>query len=226
MMKSSVVLMLALATPGGAAEPYRPLPRLSQDEVKRRAAAQPAPPAPGEEPSASDAPGPSAAQGDAVEPAPSAGPPVGSDALEPSAPPSLDTFRQGLSPYGSWAWSREYGWTWQPRVGTDWKPYYRGQWVWTDIGWAPLWAGWPSFAVGFPFGSRFFAFVPFHRFHGFPVHRFAFAPRFHPGLFPRAFPAPRLPSRMSSGPPWGGARGFASRPFFRGVRVGPMGRRR
>jgi hypothetical protein len=277
MPKSVIVLFLALAAPGLAKEPYRPLPRLSADEVKRRKAEAPpaGPSAPPDEPSASapTEPPPIATGAPA---APDRLPP-GPDAAQPATPPTLEAFREGLSPYGSWAWSKEHGWIWRPRVGAGWKPYYRGQWVWTDagwtwtsdepwawatyhygrwaydpgagwfwvpgyqwapawvtwrvgegvVGWAPLWPGWPFSSVGFAPSFRLFTFVPSHRFHGLPVHRFAVPPRFLGGPFPRTYSAAPPPPMMARGPAWSGPRGFGTRPAFGGgLRGGPMGRHR
>lgn len=277
MPKSVIALFLALAAPGFAKEPYRPLPRLSDDEVKRRKAEAPpaGPSAPPGEPSAS-APTEPPAIATGAPAAPDRLPP-GPDAAQPATPPTPEAFREGLSPYGTWAWSTEHGWIWRPRVDAGWKPYYRGQWVSTDagwtwasdepwawatyhygrwaydpgagwfwvpgyqwapawvswrvgegvVGWAPLWPGWPFFSVGFAPSSRFFTFVPSHLFHRLPVHRFAVAPRFHGGLFPRTFSAARPVPRMARGPAWGGPRGFGTRPAFGdGFRGGPMGRHR
>lgn len=228
MPKRAMAVLVLLAAPAAlrAQEPYRPLPRLSDSEMERRGglAAEAAP----AEPVA-----PRLEQREAAPPAP----PVdqaGPDARQPATPPTADTFREGLSPYGSWVQYRDMGWVWRPKVAPGWRPYYRGQWIWTDsgwtwtsdepwgwatyhygrwgydgqlgwfwvpgyvwgpawvswrygpgvIGWAPLWPDW-----FFGFGLSF-TFVPSHRFHAFPVHRFGFGPGFRHGHFPRAFPAP------------------------------------
>ncbi len=124
MSKRALPLLLAMATPALAQEPVGPPPPpLPGGEVNERAMpAMPAAPQPGEEP-------PAAA------PSPQAGAPAGPDARKPATPPTADTFRERLSPYGSWERSRDYGWIWRPRVDAGWRPYYRGRWIWTDAGW-------------------------------------------------------------------------------------------
>lgn len=215
MPKIVVALFLVLAAPGLAKEPYRPLPRLSDDEVKRRKAeAAPAgPTAPPDEPGTPAPTEPPAIAKGAPE-APDRLPP-GPDAAQPATPPTPEAFREGRSPYGSWAWSTEHGWIARPRGGEG------------VVGWAPLWPGRPFFSVGFAPSFRFFTFVPSHRFHRLPVHRFAVAPRFHGGLFPRTFSAEPPAPRLARGPAWGGPSGFGTRPAFGGgFRDGPMGRHR
>jgi hypothetical protein len=91
--------------------------------------------------------GPAVAQESQTPPAP----PGQADARTDETAPTIDTFKQGLSPYGSWQWSKDYGWTWRPRVADDWRPYWRGQWDWTDAGWT--WAsdepwGWATYHYG------------------------------------------------------------------------------
>jgi hypothetical protein len=49
--------------------------------------------------------------------------------------PSVDSYQQTLSPYGSWQTDPSYGQYWQPRVAADWQPYSDGQWIWTGYGW-------------------------------------------------------------------------------------------
>ncbi len=51
------------------------------------------------------------------------------------AAPSLDSYQQALSPYGSWQTDPGYGQYWQPRVAAGWQPYSEGQWIWTAYGW-------------------------------------------------------------------------------------------
>jgi hypothetical protein len=214
MPKIVIALFLALAAPGLAREPYRPLPRLSDDEVKRRKAEAPpaGPSAPRDEPNAS-----ARTEPPAIAPGAPAAPQrlaPGPDAAQPTAPPTPEAFREGLSPYGSRAWSTEHGWISRPRVDAGRKPYYRGQGAWTTYPYGRRaydpGAGWfwmpgyqPFFSVGFAPSFRFSTFVPFS-FHHLPVHRFAIAPRFHGGLFPRTFPAARPVPRMARGPASGG----------------------
>ena len=49
-------------------------------------------------------------------------------------------FHEALSPYGIWYETAEYGSVWQPSATRDpeWRPYTKGQWVYTDQGWAWL----------------------------------------------------------------------------------------
>ena len=51
---------------------------------------------------------------------------------------SFDLFYSNLSPHGSWLVSAEHGRVWRPAVSSaGWNPYYDGQWVFSDVGWAP-----------------------------------------------------------------------------------------
>ncbi len=56
----------------------------------------------------------------------------------PEAAPTLEDFQNGLSPYGDWVASSQYGRVWRPYVPTGWRPYYNGYWTWSDDGW--FWA--------------------------------------------------------------------------------------
>jgi hypothetical protein len=63
---------------------------------------------------------------------------------------SLETFQDGLSPYGEWVQSG-YGTAWRPRAAAGWRPYYYGRWEWTNEGW--LWVseepfGWATYHYG------------------------------------------------------------------------------
>ncbi len=63
----------------------------------------------------------------------------------------LETFREGLAPYGTWVDVPGYGTVWRPNVAADWRPYHYGRWVWTDEGW--LWVsdepwGWGPYHYG------------------------------------------------------------------------------
>jgi hypothetical protein len=67
------------------------------------------------------------------------------NALPPAQAPDENTFEQGLSPYGRWIDTPEYGRVWVPSdVGPDWQPYTDGRWVDTEWGW--------SFASSVPWG--------------------------------------------------------------------------
>jgi hypothetical protein len=67
------------------------------------------------------------------------------DALPPAQAPDAYSFEQGLSPYGQWVDTPEYGRVWVPsNVGPDWQPYTDGRWVDTEWGW--------SFASTVPWG--------------------------------------------------------------------------
>ena len=68
-----------------------------------------------------------------------------------SSPVTLDTFQDGLSPYGEWVRTPGYGTAWRPRVAVGWRPYYYGRWEWTNEGW--LWVseepfGWATYHYG------------------------------------------------------------------------------
>lgn len=67
------------------------------------------------------------------------------DALPPAQTPDEYAFEQGLSPYGRWVDTPEYGRVWVPSgTGPDWQPYADGRWVDTEWGW--------SFASTVPWG--------------------------------------------------------------------------
>src|SRR5690348_16105564 len=67
------------------------------------------------------------------------------DALPPAQAPDQNSFDQGLSPYGQWMDTPEYGRVWVPSGATpDWQPYTDGRWVDTQWGW--------SFASTVPWG--------------------------------------------------------------------------
>jgi hypothetical protein len=73
------------------------------------------------------------------------------ETAKPEASPSLNDFQSGLSPYGDWVDSPNYGRVWRPHVAADWRPYYYGHWTWTDDGW--FWAsdepfGWATYHYG------------------------------------------------------------------------------
>jgi len=52
------------------------------------------------------------------------------------ATPTLDYFRDQLTPYGQWVEVPGAGLCWQPAVALGWRPYYDGgHWVYTDEGW-------------------------------------------------------------------------------------------
>ncbi|MGO9201343.1 MAG: DUF6600 domain-containing protein [Limisphaerales bacterium] len=52
------------------------------------------------------------------------------------ATPTLDYFREQLTPYGQWVEVPGAGLCWQPVVAPGWRPYYDGgHWVHTDQGW-------------------------------------------------------------------------------------------
>src|SRR5216683_1889338 len=71
------------------------------------------------------------------------------EALPPTQTPDETTFEEGLSPYGRWVDSPEYGRVWVPSdTGPDWQPYTDGRWVDTDLGW--------SFASSVPWGWAVF----------------------------------------------------------------------
>ena len=71
------------------------------------------------------------------------------EALPPTQTPDETTFEEGLSPYGRWVDSSEYGRVWVPSdTGPDWQPYTDGRWVDTDLGW--------SFASIVPWGWAVF----------------------------------------------------------------------
>jgi len=69
---------------------------------------------------------------------PTAPPPAGPPGVG-APPPTLDSFQQQLSPYGSWVQVPGYGLCWRPSVATFdpyWRPYgYEGHWTYTDEGW-------------------------------------------------------------------------------------------
>jgi hypothetical protein len=81
------------------------------------------------------------------------------DALPPPQAPDENAFEQGLSPYGQWVDTPEYGRVWVPSdVGPDWQPYTDGRWVDTQWGWSFAstvpW-GWAAFHYGrWGFGPR------------------------------------------------------------------------
>ena len=57
-------------------------------------------------------------------------------AMAVPATPTLDYFRDQLTPYGQWVEVPGAGLCWQPVVPGGWRPYYDGgHWVYTDEGW-------------------------------------------------------------------------------------------
>src|SRR6266851_593030 len=63
--------------------------------------------------------------------------------------PDETTFEEGLSAYGRWVDTTEYGRVWVPsETGPDWQAYSDGRWVDTDWGW--------SFASSVPWGWAVF----------------------------------------------------------------------
>jgi hypothetical protein len=72
-------------------------------------------------------------------------PPISSDT------PTLERFKQALSPHGRWVQTPEYGEVWVPNVPAGWRPYSQGQWVYTEAGWTFVssepW-GWAPFHYG------------------------------------------------------------------------------
>jgi len=63
-------------------------------------------------------------------------PPVAPVAAAVPATPTLDYFREQLTPYGQWVEVPGAGLCWQPVVPPGWRPYYDGgHWVYTDEGW-------------------------------------------------------------------------------------------
>ena len=77
------------------------------------------------------------------------------------------TFYDGLSSYGSWFETSDYGYVWQPAVvrEVNWRPYCRGRWVCSDRGWT--WVseepfGWATYHYGrwVIIGGRGWVWVP------------------------------------------------------------------
>ena len=77
------------------------------------------------------------------------------------------TFYDGLSTYGSWFETSDYGYVWQPAVvrEVNWRPYCRGRWVCSDRGWT--WVseepfGWATYHYGrwVIIGGRGWVWVP------------------------------------------------------------------
>jgi len=70
----------------------------------------------------------------------------------PPQPPDQQSFDQGLSPYGHWVNTPEYGRVWIPDgMPPDWQPYTDGQWYDTSYGWAFVSAvpwGWATYHYG------------------------------------------------------------------------------
>ena len=57
-------------------------------------------------------------------------------AMAVPATPTLEYFRDQLTPYGQWVEVPGAGLCWQPAVPAGWRPYYDGgHWVYTDEGW-------------------------------------------------------------------------------------------
>jgi hypothetical protein len=80
--------------------------------------------------------------------------------------PSMQDFRSGLSGYGRWVETPEYGMVWQPEtVSYGWRPYWDGHWVYTSAGWTWVtdepW-GWATYHYGrwAYLGSRGWAWLP------------------------------------------------------------------
>src|SRR5690606_11908913 len=82
-----------------------------------------------------------------------ANPPAAPSAA-PEDAPDFEDFRHGLSPYGRWVQTPEYGLVWVPDASIQvagWRPYLHGQWVWTRYGWT--WVsdepfGWATYHYG------------------------------------------------------------------------------
>ncbi len=95
-------------------------------------------------------PGPPPPGGEEIYPAQPAE--VNVDLTTPGNSVTLQTFRDGLAPYGEWVHVRGFGRVWRPmRVASGWRPYYYGRWEWTDEGW--LWVsdepwGWAAYHYG------------------------------------------------------------------------------
>jgi hypothetical protein len=105
------------------------------------------------------------------------------DALPPSQTPDERAFEEGLSPYGRWIDTPDYGRVWVPsEAGPDWQPYTDGRWVDTEWGW--------SFASTVPWGWAVFHYGRWGFGLGlgwFWVPGFVWAPawvswRYHPGF--------------------------------------------
>jgi hypothetical protein len=87
---------------------------------------------------------------------------------KPEQTPTMENFRQALSPYGRWVQTPEYGLVWVPNVSADWRPYSNGQWAETEYGttfvsydpwgWAPFHYG--RWYYGNPYG---WAWIPGYR---------------------------------------------------------------
>ena len=107
--------------------------------------APPAPPAPTAAPNEAEPPLPGDDPGMAAQQLPQETTPPPAEAVAPTRPATMATFDQGLSPYGRWVNTPEYGRVWQPAsVSADWQPYTDGRWVYTTAGW--------SFASSVPWG--------------------------------------------------------------------------
>lgn len=58
------------------------------------------------------------------------------EAEQQTTAPRYADFQQGLSPYGDWVQTPEYGRVWRPtQVSSTWRPYADGRWVYTRYGW-------------------------------------------------------------------------------------------
>jgi len=63
---------------------------------------------------------------------------------------SLQVFYDGLSPYGTWVESSDWGYVWIPDAGPGFQPYFtNGHWEYSGLGW--IWVS------GYPWG-----WAPFH----------------------------------------------------------------
>jgi hypothetical protein len=65
---------------------------------------------------------------------------------------TFQTFYDGLSSYGNWIQTQQYGYVWQPNVNDpSWAPYTDGNWVYTNAGWTwnsnEPW-GWATYHYG------------------------------------------------------------------------------
>jgi hypothetical protein len=135
------------------------LTRLLPAEAAVAAEVAPPPPVQGEE----DASPP--AQDEGMTPAPP--PPVeelpAGAAPESTEAPTLDQFKEALTPYGRWIQTPEYGLVWVPRdVTPEWRPYSNGQWEYDEQGW--------TFVASEPWG-----WAPFHYGRWFYEPRFGWA---------------------------------------------------
>ncbi|HWV39536.1 MAG TPA: DUF6600 domain-containing protein [Vulgatibacter sp.] len=97
--------------------------------------------------------------------------------------------------YGQWAWTA-YGWTWVSDEPFGWATYHYGRWAWRPalgwvwvpgytwgpawvvwrygagaIGWAPLYPGYVTWSVSYPYYADHWIFVGHTYFYTHPIHR-------------------------------------------------------